>query len=178
MEIRYDAIGLGDREALAAWIASDSWPFHVGAKRTYEEALARFDEGAYVGDAVRSFWMRVDGEPVGLMMITDLDGSNPMLDLRLKTAHRGRGLGEYALRWLTQTVFDTWPENHRVEGQTREDNLAMRRLFCKLGYVKEGHYRQAWPTEHGPVASIAYGMLRRDWESGVPTPVPWEDEVQ
>lgn len=64
------------------------------------------------------------------------------------------------------------PDVTRFEGQTREDNLAMRRIFVSCGWVKETHYREAWPVEgRDPVASVGYGILRRDWETGRVTQV-------
>ena len=114
-------------------------------------------------------------------MLEDIDdiagGGAPLFDLRLAQEHRGRGLGEAALRALTSHVFATYADLRRFEGQTREDNIAMRTVFVRSGWVKEAHYREAWPVEGGePLASIAYGMLRRDWETGTTTPVPWGDE--
>lgn len=50
----------------------------------------------------------------------------------------------------------------------------MLRTFQKAGWVKEVLYRRGWPVEGGePVASVAYAMLRQDWENGTTTPVPW-----
>ncbi len=90
--------------------------------------------------------------------------------------HRGKGLGVEALRAVTRHVFEHFGEVTRFEGQTREDNLAMRRTFVRCGWVKEAHYRESWPVEGGaPLASVAYATLRRDWESGTTTPVPWEE---
>ena len=53
----------------------------------------------------------------------------------------------------------------------------MRRTFQRAGFLKEAHYREAWPVDGGPpVASIGYGVLRRDWLSGTSTPLVWDDE--
>ena len=165
-----------ERDRLADWLSSDEWPFHTGVRRTREDGLAVFDT-RFFADDVRSFWMLEDGEAIGFFVISDLDDETPMLDLRLRTAHRGRGHGKVALKWLTDHIFTTWPDKIRIEGQTREDNLAMRRVFRQAGYVKEAHYRASWPAGDGKyMASIAYGILRRDWERGEVTPVPWDDE--
>ena len=59
---------------------------------------------------------------------------------------------------------------------TREDNLAMRKTFLRCGWLKEAHYRESWPVEGGePVASVAYAILRRDWQTGTVTRFEWED---
>ncbi|MFF1572287.1 hypothetical protein ACFVWR_06025 [Leifsonia sp. NPDC058292] len=50
----------------------------------------------------------------------------------------------------------------------------MRAVFSRNGYVKEAHYRDGWPVGDGFADSVAYAMLRRDWEAGAMTPVRWE----
>jgi RimJ/RimL family protein N-acetyltransferase len=80
-----------------------------------------------------------------LIRLLDLADDTPMFDLRLRAACRGAGLGTHAVRWLTASLFTELPGIRRIEGTTRQDNAAMRRVFRKCGYVKEAHYRQAWP---------------------------------
>lgn len=68
------------------------------------------------------------------------------------------------------------PPVNRFEGQTREDNIAMRKIFLRCGFLKEAHYREAWPVLAGAaLASVAYAILRRDWETGTTTGFTWED---
>lgn len=177
MEPIYRRITTEDRDALADWLAADTWPFHTGDRPSREQALKRFDDGDFTGAEVQSYWMLLGDEPIGLLMLNDIEDRAPMLDLRLRTAYRGQGWGTVAVRWMTRTIFESFPEAIRVEGQTREDNLAMRRTFRKVGYLKEAHYRAAWPTaDGGYVASIGYGILRSDWENRVVTPLVWDDE--
>ena len=75
------------------------------------------------------------------------DGGNPVFDLRLADDHRGRGLAAPILHALTDLVFRRWPSVHRFEGQTRDDNVAMRAAFRRAGWVHEGCYRDAWPVD-------------------------------
>ncbi|MGB3186614.1 MAG: GNAT family protein, partial [Ornithinimicrobium sp.] len=90
--------------------------------------------------------------------------------------YRGRGLGARILRSATDTVFSTMPEVNRFEGQTREHNTAMRRTFRRCGWLKEAHYREGWPVPGDlPVASVAYSILRRDWQTGQITTFTWDD---
>lgn len=52
----------------------------------------------------------------------------------------------------------------------------MRKTFVRCGFLKEAHYRMSWPVEGAePMASVAYAILRRDWETGEITPFDWED---
>jgi len=98
-----------------------------------------------------------------------------MFSIRLKSPHRAKGLGKIILKWLTKHIFDNYPDIRRIEGQTREDNILMRKLFNQCGYIKEAYYRLACPTEDGGrVASVAYGILREDWANSKRTPVLWE----
>ncbi|MFT4110014.1 GNAT family N-acetyltransferase [Propionicimonas sp.] len=167
-------------EDLAAFLASNTFPFHGRPSVTEQGARALVLEGRYWSDGSAGYWVLADGVRVGIAVLEDLediaDGGAPLFDLRLDQQYRGRGLGEPVLRALTSMVFRTYPTLRRFEGQTRDDNVAMRRVFVRAGWVKEAHYREAWPVEgFEPKASIAYGILRRDWESGTTTPVPWDD---
>ncbi len=136
------------------------------------------DNGRYYGNEVRSFWIMNETERrIGLIRLFDLSDPTPMFDLRIKTSHRGRGIGAEALRWLTDFVFETMPDKIRIEGYTRRDNRAMRRVFRKCGYVKEAHHRKSWPSESGIYYdSVGYGITRYDWKNNITTPVEWNDE--
>jgi RimJ/RimL family protein N-acetyltransferase len=160
-----------DVEALTHFLTADEWPFHAKPKLGPDDVRDRLEKGAF-DDA---FWIVDAGEKAGLVRLMDLDDGTPLFDLRIAGAARGRGLGEAAVRWLTEHVFTHYATN-RIEGTTRQDNHAMRRVFAKAGYVKEAHYRDAWPAHDGPHDSVGYAILRRDWETGTTTAVNWADE--
>lgn len=43
--------------------------------------------------------------------------------------------------------------------------------FERAGWVQEAHYRQGWPTGDGRhLDSVAYAVLRSDWENCTRTP--------
>ncbi|MEV4802107.1 GNAT family protein [Nonomuraea sp. NPDC049421] len=176
MQIEYVRLSPDDTEALVAFLTADPWPFHAGVQDP-EAIRKRVADGVYDDDDNRTFWQIADGERAGLVRLNDLSDPTPMFDLRILPRFRGRGLGKDAVRWLTAYLFDAFPQIQRVEGQTRGDNVAMRAVFRACGYVKEAHYREAWPAPDGSAHdSIAYAILRRDWVSGTVTPLVWDDE--
>jgi RimJ/RimL family protein N-acetyltransferase len=175
-EIRYQRFIRAETELLADFLTSQPWPFHSGTEDRTEirQAVTR---GYYDGDSAHTYWIMAGGERVGLIRLFDLADSTPMLDLRIRTAYRGRGIGGQALAWLTEHVFAAFPGAFRIEGTTRQDNVAMRRVFSRAGWVKEAHYRDAWPGQGGARHdAIGYAILRRDWESGTTTVPRWDDE--
>ena len=173
---RLDPTG-ADRGALVDFMTRNVFPFHVRPRLTAADVEKAIDEGAYRDDDHDTFWVE-DAEHgrIGTLRLEDLTDPTPLFDLRLDGPFRGRGLGGAVLRAATDLVFGTMPHVHRFEGQTREDNVAMRRTFLRCGWLKEAHYREGWPVEGGePVASVAYGSLRRDWATGTTTTFVWED---
>jgi RimJ/RimL family protein N-acetyltransferase len=153
-------------ESLVAFLTGDEWPFHTDVVVAEEVVRRRAADGGYAD----TFWIAERGVRVGLVRLMDLGNGTPLFDLRVAAAHRGRGIGTAAVAWLTRYVFTHYATD-RIEGTTRQDNLAMRRTFEKAGYVKEAHYREAWPSPEGPRDSVGYAILRRDWENGTVTAV-------
>lgn len=164
----------GDR--LARLLAEEPWPFHSGAQVTVDEVLTRIRDGWCDGPGVRTYWIAAGtAEPVGVVRVWDIGDGAPLFDLRLRAAHRGRGLGRLAVRELSGLLFEDDPSLERIEATTRQDNTAMRRVLEACGYVKEAHYRRSWPTPDGALLdTVGYAVLRGDWIAGVTTPVPWD----
>jgi RimJ/RimL family protein N-acetyltransferase len=166
-----------DDDAFVAFLSTHEFPFHVQTRPTAEDARARLASGIIDGPGALGCWVLADGEAVGIGMLEDLEDDTAMIDLRLAADARGRGVGTAVLPAIVTEVFGRFPSVRRLEGQTREDNVAMRRAFGRAGWVKEAHFREGWPVAGGPpLASVAYAVLRSDWLSGATTPVPWDDE--
>jgi RimJ/RimL family protein N-acetyltransferase len=179
--LSYHSLSLpNEREALANFLSSHPWPYHSGGEITREEILQKIDEGAFSDSNTQRFWIMTQAnEHIGLIKLFDLDDvedGSPLFDLRIASSYRGRGIGKEAVTWLTCYLFETYPTLERVEGTTRVDNLAMRKVFLSCGYVKEGHSRKSWPAEDGSrFDTVIYGILREDWQSKTTTPVNWND---
>lgn len=165
-----------DHVALTDFLTNNSWPFHVGAHVSRDEVARAIQAGRYRDDENDTYWVDHDSlGRIGIVRFEDLPDS-PMLDLRLAENARGHGLGVQVLAAATRHVFTRYPAAHRFEATTRQDNIAMRKTFNRCGWIKECHYRQAWPTPDGRLLdSVGYAILRTDFESGLTTPVPWDD---
>lgn len=184
MEVNFKEFKKEDANTLYNFLKSEEWKFHSGSPNTLtEEKIAKLVEENYYSDPdTKCFWiLNQDNEKIGFLKLEEIEDEMPSFDLRVSTKYRGKGIGEQALRWLTDYVFKTYPNIYRMEGCTREDNIAMRKVFKKCGYIKEGHIRKAWPPPGGTdykqyYDSIRYGILRNDWEEGKITPLNWDDD--
>lgn len=160
-------------DALVGWLCSETWPFHTSARPEPGEVRSQLENGDFTEDA-RVFWVLWDGmERVGLVRLEYLSEESPTADFRVREAYRGRGIGKRMVRWAAGYVFTTFPDKPRLEGQTREDNVAMRRVFERCGWVREAYYRRAWPAADGSLrGGVGYAILNDDWRSGRTTPIP------
>lgn len=164
-----------DAEVLVDFLTRQAWPFHVGSSLTRADVGARIAAGGFHSETTRTFWALEGAERVALVRLEDVGAGDPLFDLRVDEHHRGRGVGVAVVRWLTGYLFDELPHVERVDAQTRCDNAAMRVVLQRCGYVKEAHYRRAWPGAPGEVHdSIGYAVLRQDWATGTTTPVHWD----
>lgn len=166
-----------DRGALIDLITGEEWTHRTRPVISEADVVKELESGYYAGDDVITLLIELDGEVVGLARADGLGSGHedPQLDFRLGERVRGRGIGLAALRQITDAVFTRHPGKHRIEGQTREDNVAMRKVFVRGGYAQEAVYRCAWPSADGEMLDgIGYAILRGDWESGTTTPVRWD----
>lgn len=179
--IQLTEFSLNDKETLAHWLSSDEWNNFANPRISFETAVRWIERGGLHGDDKRTFWIEVEPQnKVGLIQLYDLLDATAMFDIRINTRYRGLRIGRKALNWLTQFVFENYPGIIRLEANTRQDNVAMRKVLLSCGYVKEAHYRAGWESGESPldwVDSVAYAILRYDWLNHTTTLVPWDDET-
>jgi RimJ/RimL family protein N-acetyltransferase len=78
---------------------------------------------------------------------------------------RGRGYGTEAIALLTAHLFAELGAE-RVQASTAVDNSAMRRVFEKLGFAKEGVMRSFMPAGESRDDYVLYAVTRADWTAG------------
>ncbi|MUK03452.1 GNAT family N-acetyltransferase [Vibrio cholerae] len=163
-----------DGPAVVDFLTSSTFPFHGIVSHTRESAQRSVDSGRFSCDDSQGYWIDDDDGRHGVVVVEDLQDDTPMFDLRLAEGSRGRGIGTATLTALADLVFASPQQPRRLEGQTREDNLVMRRAFLSARFVQESFYRQGWPAGDGFVGAVAYAMLRDDWQAGTTTPIGWD----
>ena len=167
MQLRFDPVVASDATLLGKFLADSEWPFHVEPSVDENWLRGRLEAGHFFGRDSRSFWIRADDEePLGFARVFDLDDATPLFDLRIAAAARGQGVGTLALRGLTAWLFSEYPETGRLGGYTRHDNVAMRRVFEKCGFLLEARHRRAWRVAGAqPVDAVGYAILREEAET-------------
>lgn len=167
-----------DSGELTRFLSTNRFPFHVAEAPSEADARSRVAEGTFGGPDNLAYWIEHEGARVGLLNFQELADGTPMIDMRLAEGHRGKGIGTAALGLGTSEVFVRHPTINRIEGNTRADNVAMRVVFERNRYVKEAHYREGWTVVGSePMDSVAYAIIRRDWERGSITPIDWDEPL-
>jgi RimJ/RimL family protein N-acetyltransferase len=166
MQLRFDPVSSADAALLGRFLGESEWPYHFERSVDASWLRARLDSGYFFGGDARAFWFRgEDDDPLGLARVFELDDATPLVDLRIKAAARGQGVGTLALRGLTLWHFSEHAGAWRLGGYTRHDNLAMRRAFEKCGYRLEAQHRRGWRVAGAePVDAVGYAILREEAE--------------
>lgn len=124
-------------------------------------------EGRWAADDRWAWAILVDGNPVGVAVVVGLRSPAATVEIRIRSAQRGRGVGREVLRELADHHFTASPDLHRLTGRTHEQNVPMQRAFNAAGFRMEARYRDSFRSPDGRVASEwGYGLTRADWESG------------
>ena len=174
--VQLNAFQESDKTFFLDFITANEWPFHGNCKVDADKAELSWNEGTYIGEDVRSYWIESKGERVGFVRLFDFSQEEdeiPLFDIRIASKTRKAGVGSAAINELTRIVF-TELGKRRLEGYTRVDNKAMRRVFEKNLFAKEAHLRQSWPTGDGNyVDTVGYAIIKSDWLKGEVTPPDW-----
>jgi RimJ/RimL family protein N-acetyltransferase len=141
------------------FIINNEWPYH-------STAITEAKPLVYFSNDAMTLLAEKDKELLGYIRVEEfIDGDSPLFDIRISEKARGKGLGETLVKQAETVVFSELPNTVRFEGTTRIDNLPMIRLFEKLSWVKEAHYRMGWRLSNNNFCdALGYSILREEWE--------------
>ncbi len=178
MQVTFVEYSQSDQDEIVRWLTSETWEYFETPSPTQEMVVNWVSNGHFHGEQARSFWIQSGiGENVGFITVFEIRDPIPRIALRISAPYRRMGIGKQALHFIADFVFREFPAALRIEGNTRQDNIAMRKTFAACGWVKESHYRALWKTETGEYATaIGYAIIKQDWLNGTVTAVDWNDE--
>lgn len=153
------------------WRARTSDPEPAGIPVDRDEIRRRVSLSGEMNDWGLLLGIESDGRLVGEVQgyRTAMPGVFGIGIALYRRADRGRGIGRDAVRAMTRHLFEE-EGARRVEGGTTPDNVAMRRVFERLGFLEEGTLRRFLPGHDGEGTDcVIFGMTRRDYRvaSGV-----------
>lgn len=161
-----------DAPSIARWHADAEFLRLFDARPAYpqsEAELARWLEDRRREEGTYFFAMRpLDGDE--LLGIVELDGimwphRHAWLSIAIGEArNRGRGYGADALALILRFAFDEL-NLHRVQLSVFSYNQPAIALYEKLGFIREGAYREHLRRDGAWYDMYLYGMLRHEWEA-------------
>jgi RimJ/RimL family protein N-acetyltransferase len=153
-----------DNEVMIQFLCTHEWPFHSFPHISLDQAKKMVE---HTPESSAIYWILSDSVKIGLLRVLDLDDiedGSPVFDLRIAPQWRNRGFGKETVSWMSRSLFEEYPELHRIEATTRIDNIAMRRVLEYCDFELEGLLRETWPSQGGVRFDTAiYGLLRSDW---------------
>lgn len=166
-----------DIDTLVEFLTSDTWDFHGVPNPTPEKIRSDYKNQVYSGNNSKTFWVILDPNiKVGIIRLYDLQDNTPLFDIRILSKYKGIGIGTTTINFIINYIFNNFSDTNRIEGNTRQDNYAMRCVFHKCGFAKEAHYRKSWEGKNRKLYdAIGYGITKEDWQNRKITPVNWDD---
>jgi RimJ/RimL family protein N-acetyltransferase len=172
------ALGREDTATIAGWDTDsaflrllDSAP---AAPRS-EDEVARWLESVRRAHDYFAFGIRLVGSDdlIGWLELDGIQWNHQTCGLGIgigSWAHRGQGYGTQALTLALDFAF--YELNlHRVTLTVFAYNHAAIGLYEKLGFVREGVYREHLHRDGQRYDMLLYGLLRREWAAAHP-PIP------
>ncbi|MEM1057251.1 MAG: GNAT family N-acetyltransferase [Bacteroidota bacterium] len=151
----------GSREDLQFW--SHGPLADEAAAREYLDSI---QEG--VRDRTLFQWAIADAETdrmMGTCTLTSWDKDNRHAGIGFILAREfwGRGLATEAVRRVLRFGFEEM-DLHRVEADVHPGNAASLALLEKVGFQREGYFRERWFTFEVWEDSVILGLLRSDFD--------------
>ena len=174
-QVRLTAPTAADLPAITRWWADPDflrlYNTAPAAPRNEEQLGRRFDFSSTSPDTFLFAIRPLNDETLlGLLEFDGIDWSNrtTFVSIGIGAAeHRGRGYGADAMRVALRFAFSEL-NLHRVCLTVFSYNEPAIALYERLGFVREGAYREHIERDGQHYDMILYGLLRREWEGQRP----------
>jgi RimJ/RimL family protein N-acetyltransferase len=163
-----------DAPTMARWYEDGAfgrlWDADTSRPRSEGQIRDWFNETAQNKSAF-AFAIRLKDtrELIGYLDIDSIIWNNGVAWISLaigEPAQRGKGYGEEAMRLALKFAFHEI-NLHRLQLTVFEYNDRAIRLYERLGFVREGTYREFLNRDGQRYDMYLYGLLRREWEEKI-----------
>lgn len=113
---------------------------------------------------VMGIWLKSSGDYIGQVWIEPNKWEVPSFELGwfLERSYQGQGIATEAAKAAIQFLFGHL-KAHKIIVITRDDNYKSYKLAERLGFIKEGHFREHIIKKNGTrIGLLYYGMLKND----------------
>lgn len=155
-----------DKDRLFVWRNSEAVrPYMYTDHQIGRDEHERWFAGIW-GDGRRRYWViELDGKPVGLANLYDIDRANRRCSWAYYLAEpstRGLGLGSFVEFWVIEQVFGPLGLT-KLWCEVLAGNEAVWMLHERHGFRREAHFRRhIWRGEE-PQDVYGLGLLAEDW---------------
>lgn len=161
-----------DTALIARWQQDSYYLRHLDANIAYPKSESQVGEWIREGQRGREhflFGIRVlpMDDLIGFIELSDVMWShrNSWLTIAIGDAeYRGRGYGSEAMSLILEFAFREL-NLHRVQLTVFSYNTPAIRLYEKLGFQREGVYREFLERDGQRFDMILYAILKREWEA-------------
>lgn len=153
----------GDAETLRYWSHGPLADL-AAARAYYDGIVAGLERRDLFQWAVT---VPADDRLIGTVTLVDWDRANRRAEIGfiLHPSHWGRGLASDAVQTVLGWAFGPMGL-HRVEADVEPPNTASLNLLERLGFEREGYFRDRWWTRERWTDSIMLGLLADDLRVG------------
>jgi RimJ/RimL family protein N-acetyltransferase len=170
--VRLTALAHADLPAIARWYQDAEFLRLLNASPSYpqaEDALAQWLEERHKAQNAFLFAVRrlEDDDLIGVIELDDILWAQQVGWFSISIgdrAQQNRGYGSEAMRLALTFAFQEL-NLHRVQLTVFSYNERAIALYEKLGFQREGAYREFLHRDGQRYDMYLYGLLRREWES-------------
>jgi len=165
-QVRMRPLETGDREQLLVWRNSpDVHPYMYADHRITREEHDRWFDKALVDQTRLHRIVELNGAPVGLVSLTDIDRAHGRCTLARyigEPSARGLGLGDYIEFWLIEQAFGPLCLG-KLWSEVLATNEGAWRSHLRHGFVQEARFRRHIVKNGEAVDVLGLGLLAEDW---------------
>jgi len=156
-----------DIEFLRDGVNQPEFRVHMGNRRPQNlQNEEEFFEEQICDEETVNLLITIDSERVGIIsLIPEGSDAEKMAEIGiwLHPEHHGNGYGTEAAELITEYGFKQL-NYHRIFARAHADNEPSCRVWEKLGFEKEGEFRDHTFTQGEYKDVVYYGVLEGDWQ--------------